>query len=79
MMFLVRGYGSLQLKSSLLFWTDSNRLVEAVKWLKIAATAGHVRAQYSLALCLQQGKGVECNMQKAVSFVFMNHLSFPAE
>ncbi|XP_024397842.1 F-box protein At1g70590 isoform X2 [Physcomitrium patens] len=49
----------------LAYLQDSNRLVEAVKWLKIAATAGHVRAQYSLALCLQQGKGVECNMQKA--------------
>eukprot|EP01018_Ginkgo_biloba_P003517 Gb_37692 [translate_table: standard] len=38
---------------------------EAVKWFYRAAFAGHVRAQYSLALCLQQGRGVECNPMKA--------------
>lgn len=38
---------------------------EAVKWFYQAALTGHVRAQYSLALCFQQGRGVECNRVKA--------------
>lgn len=38
-----------------------------MKWLEEAAVAGHVRAQYSFALCLQQGRGVECNLPRAVS------------
>ncbi|GLJ49371.1 hypothetical protein SUGI_1044440 [Cryptomeria japonica] len=41
---------------------------EAVKWFYRAAFAGHVRAQYSLALCLQQGRGVECNPVKAAKW-----------
>ncbi|CAM6092260.1 unnamed protein product [Calypogeia fissa] len=39
--------------------------VEAAKWFHRAALAGHVRAQYSLALCLQQGRGVERNLVRA--------------
>eukprot|EP00252_Welwitschia_mirabilis_P016188 TRINITY_DN3574_c0_g1_i1.p1 TRINITY_DN3574_c0_g1~~TRINITY_DN3574_c0_g1_i1.p1 ORF type:complete len:343 (-),score=77.19 TRINITY_DN3574_c0_g1_i1:191-1219(-) len=38
---------------------------EAVKWFYRAASAGNVRAQYSLALCLQQGRGVERSPTKA--------------
>lgn len=41
---------------------------EAVKWFYRAAFTGHVRAQYSLALCLQQGRGVECNRVKAAKW-----------
>lgn len=39
---------------------------EAVKWLYKASLAGHVRAQYQLALCLHQGRVVDCNIQEAV-------------
>lgn len=49
------------------FSTETSSSVEAVKWLEEAAVAGHVRAQYSFALCLQQGRGVECNLPRAVS------------
>lgn len=38
-----------------------------MKWLEEAAVAGYVRAQYSFALCLQQGRGVECNLPRAAS------------
>eukprot|EP00249_Psilotum_nudum_P024207 c29121_g1_i4 orf=352-1692(+) len=38
---------------------------EAVKYFHRAALAGHLRAQYSLALCLQQGRGVETSLSKA--------------
>ncbi|CAK9199756.1 unnamed protein product [Sphagnum troendelagicum] len=44
---------------------DSSDLAEAVKWFQLAAEAGHARAQYSLALCLHQGWGVDRNMSKA--------------
>ncbi|ERN06916.1 F-box protein At1g70590 [Amborella trichopoda] len=38
---------------------------EAVRWFYKAAFAGHVGAKYSLALCLQQGRGVACNRVEA--------------
>ncbi|KAH9773070.1 F-box protein [Citrus sinensis] len=38
---------------------------EAVKWLYQASIAGHVRAQYQLALCLHRGRGVDFNLQEA--------------
>lgn len=38
---------------------------EAVKWLYQASIAGHVRAQYQLALCLHRGRGVDSNLQEA--------------
>ncbi|KAK6930970.1 F-box domain [Dillenia turbinata] len=38
---------------------------EAVKWLRRASVAGYVRAQYQLALCLHQGRGVNRNIQEA--------------
>lgn len=38
----------------------------AVKWLYKASLVGHARAQYQLALCLHQGRGVDCNMREAV-------------
>ncbi|XP_043706440.1 F-box protein At1g70590 [Telopea speciosissima] len=41
---------------------------EAVKWLYEASVAGHVRAQYQLALCLHQGRGVECNLPEAAKW-----------
>ncbi|KAK6922266.1 Sel1-like repeat [Dillenia turbinata] len=40
-------------------------LKEAVKWLHRASLAGHVRAQYQLALCMHQGRGVDHNIQEA--------------
>lgn len=39
---------------------------EALKWLYKASLAGHTRAQYQLALCLHQGRGIDPNMQEAV-------------
>ncbi|KAI3985644.1 hypothetical protein MKX01_033927 [Papaver californicum] len=42
---------------------------EAVKWLCKASDAGHSCAQYQLALCLNQGRGLECNIRKAISSV----------
>ena len=44
-----------------------DRVEEAVKWLKKAALAGQPRAQYSLALCLQQGRGTKKAEHEAVS------------
>ncbi|KAF8408297.1 hypothetical protein HHK36_007445 [Tetracentron sinense] len=41
---------------------------EAVKWLHQASTAGHVRAQYQLAICLHQGRGMECNLMEAAKW-----------
>ncbi|KAI6694890.1 hypothetical protein NL676_022600 [Syzygium grande] len=38
---------------------------EAVKWLRLASTAGHVRAQYQLALCLHRGCGLDSNLVEA--------------
>ncbi|KAB2609824.1 F-box protein [Pyrus ussuriensis x Pyrus communis] len=38
---------------------------EAVKWLYCASYDGHTRAQYQLALCLHQGRGVNRNIQEA--------------
>ena len=39
---------------------------EAVKLLLQSASAGHVRAQYQLALCLHHGRGIARNIQEAV-------------
>lgn len=44
---------------------------EAVEWLYQASIAGHVRAQYQLALCLHRGRGADCNLQEAVSNFFL--------
>ncbi|KDP26648.1 hypothetical protein JCGZ_17806 [Jatropha curcas] len=41
---------------------------EAIKWLFQASIAGHVRAQYQLALCLHQGRGVDHNLQEAAKW-----------
>nr|DAD30828.1 TPA_asm: hypothetical protein HUJ06_009679 [Nelumbo nucifera] len=41
---------------------------EAMKWLYQASVAGHVRAQYQLALCLHQGRGVESNLAEAAKW-----------
>lgn len=38
---------------------------EAVRWLCQSAMAGHVRAQYQLALCLHHGWGVDNDIQEA--------------
>ncbi|KAF5175373.1 F-box protein [Thalictrum thalictroides] len=43
-------------------------LKEAVKWLYKASTAGHARAQYQLALCLHQGRGVQRNLPEAAEW-----------
>lgn len=45
---------------------DPPKPKEAVKWLYQASIAGHVRAQYQLALCLHQGRGLDRNLQVAV-------------
>ncbi|KAF3793686.1 F-box protein [Nymphaea thermarum] len=44
---------------------ESPNLKEAVKLFYEAASKGNTRAQYSLALCLQQGRGVERDLPKA--------------
>uniref|UniRef100_A0A803M769 F-box protein n=1 Tax=Chenopodium quinoa TaxID=63459 RepID=A0A803M769_CHEQI len=41
---------------------------EAVKWLFQFASAGHVRAQYQLALCLHHGRGIERNLPEAAKW-----------
>ncbi|OAY32530.1 F-box protein At1g70590 [Manihot esculenta] len=41
---------------------------EAIKWLSQASVAGHVRAQYQLALCLHQGRGVDHNLQESAKW-----------
>lgn len=47
-----------------------------MKWLYQASIAGHVRAQYQLALCLHRGRGVDFNLQEAVSNFFSLFFSF---
>lgn len=49
---------------------------EAIEWLHRASITGHVRAQYQLALCLHQGRGVKQSLQAAVSFGTSLLLSF---
>ena len=39
---------------------------EAVKLLLQSSSAGHVRAQYQLALCLHHGRGIDRNLPEAV-------------
>ncbi|KAL3501144.1 hypothetical protein ACH5RR_035593 [Cinchona calisaya] len=41
---------------------------EAVKWLYKASFAGYARAQYQLALCLHQGRGLDQNLQEAANW-----------
>ncbi|KAL2233654.1 F-box protein At1g70590 [Sesamum indicum] len=41
---------------------------EAIGWLYQASFAGHVRAQYQLALCLHQGRGVGRSLQEAAQW-----------
>lgn len=48
------------------FSVDPPKPEEAIKLFHLAASAGHVRSQYNLALCLQQGRGVQCNLSRAV-------------
>ena len=48
-------------------------LKEAVTWLYRASIAGHVRSQYQLALCLHQGRGVNCNIKDAVCYSSLTH------
>ncbi|KAK9119807.1 hypothetical protein Scep_017900 [Stephania cephalantha] len=47
---------------------ETQNLKEAVKWLYKSSSAGYVRAQYQLALCLHQGRGVECNIKEAAKW-----------
>lgn len=46
---------------------------EAVKWLYQASNAGYTRAQYQLALCLHQGRGLDRNLPEAVCSFFPVH------
>lgn len=48
-------------------------LKEAVTWLYQASIAGHVRSQYQLALCLHQGRGVNCSIKDAVCYSSLTH------
>lgn len=45
---------------------DFSNPKEAVKLLLQSASAGHVRAQYQLALCLHHGRGIDRNLPEAV-------------
>lgn len=47
---------------------ESTNAKEAVKWLLQSATAGHVRAQYQLALCLHHGRGADRNLSEAAKW-----------
>ncbi|KAF8016487.1 hypothetical protein BT93_H1875 [Corymbia citriodora subsp. variegata] len=38
---------------------------EAIEWLQLASTTGHIRAQYQLALCLHRGCGLDSNLVEA--------------
>ncbi|KAI3720338.1 hypothetical protein L6452_21254 [Arctium lappa] len=43
-------------------------LEEAVKWFRRASSAGYVRAQYQLALCLHRGSGTDQNLSEAAKW-----------
>lgn len=43
---------------------------EAVKWFLLAANSGYPRAQYSLGLAFQYGRGVDTDVFEAVSYFF---------
>lgn len=61
------------------FAADFANPKEAVKWLLQSASAGHVRAQYQLALCLHHGRGIDRNLPEAVwrlSYLAFNLLSY---
>ncbi|XP_074309907.1 F-box protein At1g70590 [Silene latifolia] len=47
---------------------DCANTTEAVRWLLQSATAGHVRAQYQLALCLHHGRGIEKSLHEAAKW-----------
>ncbi|XP_078447146.1 F-box family protein isoform X2 [Wolffia australiana] len=47
---------------------DHPNPVEAVKWFRKSAMSGYARAQYSLALCLHRGRGVEQNPKEAAKW-----------
>ncbi|CAI9767918.1 unnamed protein product [Fraxinus pennsylvanica] len=45
--------------------TDPSNAKEAITWIYQASVAGNVRAQYQLALCWHQGRGLHQNLQEA--------------
>ncbi|XP_071684529.1 uncharacterized protein [Lolium perenne] len=47
---------------------DPPEAKEAVRWFYPAASAGNVRAQYNLGLCLQNGKGIKRNQREAAKW-----------
>ncbi|KAG6405683.1 hypothetical protein SASPL_133275 [Salvia splendens] len=47
------------------FQAYPSKTTEAIGWLYQASFAGHVRAQYQLALCLHQGRGVGRSLPEA--------------
>ncbi|XP_010240024.1 F-box protein At1g70590 isoform X2 [Brachypodium distachyon] len=47
---------------------DPPEAEEAVRWFYPAASAGNVRAQYNLGLCLQNGKGIKRNQREAAKW-----------
>lgn len=51
-----------------LLQADFSNPKEAVKWLLRSASAGHIRAQYQLALCLHHGRGTGRNLSEAAKW-----------
>lgn len=47
---------------------NKQQYADAVKWFRLAADQGEVYAQYNLALCYEQGKGVPVNYDAAVKW-----------
>lgn len=63
---LICGFYSFGLIRTINCVAEPANAKEAVRWLYQSAMAGYVRAQYQLALCLHQGRGVDYDMQEAV-------------
>ncbi|CAK7332585.1 unnamed protein product [Dovyalis caffra] len=59
------GDPSAQCNLALSYLQEPSKRKIAVKWLFQASKSGHIRAQYQLALCLHQGRGVDRNLHGA--------------
>lgn len=62
------GDPSAQYNLGISFLQDPQNEKVGIKWLYQASFAGHVRAQYQLAICLHRGVGVNCNLQQAAKW-----------
>jgi TPR repeat protein len=47
---------------------EAGHFEEAVRLFRLAAARGHARAQFNLAVCFENGKGVEQDFEQAVEF-----------